>query len=222
MFSGLLLGTGAWYSRRCALNWKLKVTPYSRLLFQLQLSALRTEETGYGLLPTPMACEGEKNMMCSKQNYISNMARMGLLPTPRALMIEERLETYEARMKKRKDPVSPNLHILMLKGLLPTPTTQETPHYEAELTETGRRVASNGNSHSLNLADHAIRGLLPTPIARDLKGCTGENRQSDSVPDYIKRQTGAASQLNPLFVAEMMGFPPNWTVLPFQSGEEKA
>jgi hypothetical protein len=22
--------------------------------------------------------------------------------------------------------------------------------------------------------------------------------------------------------AEMMGFPPNWTVLPFQSGEEKA
>lgn len=29
---------------------------------------------------------------------------------------------------------------------------------------------------------------------------------------------GKTSQLNPLFVAEMMGFPPDWTVLPFQSG----
>lgn len=29
---------------------------------------------------------------------------------------------------------------------------------------------------------------------------------------------GKTSQLNPLFVAEMMGFSPDWTVLPFQSG----
>lgn len=33
---------------------------------------------------------------------------------------------------------------------------------------------------------------------------------------------GGTSQLNPLFVAEMMGFPPDWTVLPFQSGDQKA
>jgi hypothetical protein len=35
-------------------------------------------------------------------------------------------------------------------------------------------------------------------------------------------QTSKTSQLNPRFVAEMMGFPPNWTELPFQSGETKA
>lgn len=35
----------------------------------------------------------------------------------------------------------------------PTPTTQETEHPQAELTETGRRKTGNGNSHSLNLAD---------------------------------------------------------------------
>jgi hypothetical protein len=35
-------------------------------------------------------------------------------------------------------------------------------------------------------------------------------------------QTGKTSQLNPLFVAEMMGFPTDWTILPFQSGETKA
>jgi hypothetical protein len=30
---------------------------------------------------------------------------------------------------------------------------------------------------------------------------------------------GKTSQLNPLFVLEMMGFPPNWTELPFLNGE---
>jgi len=33
--------------------------------------------------------------------------------------------------------------------------------------------------------------------------------------------TGEPSQLNPRFVAEMMGFPVNWTVLPFQNGTKK-
>jgi hypothetical protein len=30
---------------------------------------------------------------------------------------------------------------------------------------------------------------------------------------------GTTSQLNPLFVAEMMGFPTDWTLLPFLNGE---
>jgi hypothetical protein len=33
---------------------------------------------------------------------------------------------------------------------------------------------------------------------------------------------GKSSQLNPRFVAEMMGFPPDWTELPFTNGEMKA
>jgi DNA-cytosine methyltransferase len=35
-----------------------------------------------------------------------------------------------------------------------------------------------------------------------------------------QQKTGTTSQLNPRFVAEMMGFPPNWTELPFLSGEK--
>jgi hypothetical protein len=34
-----------------------------------------------------------------------------------------------------------------------------------------------------------------------------------------KGTPGKTFQLNPRFVAEMMGFPPDWTELPFQSGE---
>lgn len=39
----------------------------------------------------------------------------------------------------------------------PTPTTQETPHPQATLTETGRRASADGTtSHSLNLCDAAL------------------------------------------------------------------
>jgi len=37
----------------------------------------------------------------------------------------------------------------------------------------------------------------------------------------INHILGVRSHLNPRFVGEMMGFPPNWTELPFQSGEQK-
>ena len=59
-------------------------------------------------------------------------------------------------------------------GLWPTPTTQETEHPDAELTETGRRKTKDGtNSHSLGLADMAI--LWPTPTTRDYKDGSAES-----------------------------------------------
>jgi len=56
-FAGLLIGTEGWYSRRCALTWKLVGTPYNRFYFQLAASALPTEEIASGLLPTPTASD---------------------------------------------------------------------------------------------------------------------------------------------------------------------
>jgi hypothetical protein len=53
------------------------------------------------------------------------------------------------------------------------------------------------------LENYAAMGILPTP----LQGSIVENNQ-----------IGTDSQLNPLFVAEMMGFPTDWTILPFQNG----
>jgi hypothetical protein len=71
-------------------------------------------------------------------------------------------------------------------------------------------------------------GMLPTPFLRDYKGARStealeraERNNTNSLPDAFA-QTGKSSQLNPRFVAEMMGFPVNWTELPFQNGETKA
>jgi len=71
-------------------------------------------------------------------------------------------------------------------------------------------------------------GMIPTPTASDWKGGTirtGENEkfQDNMLQHYIRasvEQDSKTSQLNPRFVAEMMGFPPNWTELPFQSGDK--
>lgn len=73
---GLLLGTTAWYSSRCALTWKAKVTKSNRLLFQLAPSTPRTGETGSGLLPT-VQTQGLK--VCKNGKSIPMM-----LPTPDA------------------------------------------------------------------------------------------------------------------------------------------
>ena len=59
-----------------------------------------------------------------------------------------------------------------------------------------------------------FHGLLPT---LEHIGRKGKNPRQGGLPDFFA-QTGRSFQLNPLFVAEMMGFPVNWTVLPFLPG----
>jgi hypothetical protein len=149
-FSALLLGTEGWYSTRCALNLKLKVTPYNRLFFQLQPSTLRTEETEFGLLPTPRTADVEvgtvKNVQTDGKGYY--------------------------------------------------------------------RTNTHGVRWGVKLRDVVESRMLPTPRAFAYKDSATDRGKSN-----LGEVTGAGSQLNPRFVAEMMGFPPNWTELPFQSGE---
>jgi hypothetical protein len=90
---------------------------------------------------------------------------------------------------------------------------------------------TEGSMHSVTLTRAMAMGMLPTPNQRDYLGCTTPGTRITStgktqnygevLPDTIKRITGTTSQLNPLFVEEMMGFPKNWTTLPFLNGETK-
>lgn len=78
----------------------------------------------------------------------------------------------------------------------------------------------------------AVNGMLPTPIRRDyqpsvspqtLKRKDGKMRTDSlcNLPvmlgEHCLQNGGRTSQLNPLFVEEMMGFPLMWTTLPFLS-----
>jgi len=105
----------------------------------------------------------------------------------------------------------------------PTPTTQEVPHPEAELTESGRRKTKDGqSSHSLNLEDRASNWLTPS-ANEDAAGTLAGNMQN-----MLSHQVQAQAQsgkifspnvptshrrLNPKFVEWLMGWPEGWLEL---------
>lgn len=198
-FTGLLVGTGAWYSKRCKLTWRLLGTKYNRTYCRLLVSVRPTSGIGFGLLPTPKATE-----------------------------IEEDYQEWKARQVASGNPknmgkTTTNIGTMARNGLLPTPQARD--ERSGSKPEDGRYIRKAEQGWGFNLNDLAVSGMLPTPRARDHKGArtsealeeAGRN-ETNSLPDYFS-QTGKTSQLNPQFVAEMMGFPPDWLELPFQNTE---
>lgn len=71
MFGELLVGTGIGIRRGASLTWCLKVTPSSRVYFQLAVSTpYRRERVWFAYRE---GLRGSQNMMSSNQKYISNM-----------------------------------------------------------------------------------------------------------------------------------------------------
>jgi hypothetical protein len=207
MFAGFLVGTGEWYSTRCRLTWKIVGTKSSRLYFQLVPKMLPTEGTEFGLWPTVTSVQRDH---------------------------PERVEKLKATgattmMSRKAGENRPNsvLDMAMFTGLLKTPTKMD-----GEVTS-GKKNPKSGNSGTL--AQELMSGypptmeklgLLPTPTAQVVKHGHSEKywdnrigkRQMD-IAMWNAQANGKTSQLNPLFVEEMMGFPENWTLSPFLSGE---
>ncbi len=101
-------------------------------------------------------------------------------------------------------------------GLLPTVTTMDS----TGATETEK--AGKGDSQN-SLTRMALRGqLLFTPKTTDNQiHYKTKNWKGDDLGSQINEIFGTRSRLSPHFVLEMMGFPKNWTELPFQNGETK-
>ena len=149
------------------------------------------------LLPTPVATEIHHAERVRKWKTVN-------LPSPRAQIAGEK---------------NPNglTDFLDFYGILPE-SMPENPGQED----------TDGNNLEESILEWLAEGqVMPTPTARDWKGAPtlenlkkrGKIPQKNSLPDFFAR-TGKSFQLNPLFVAEMMGFPPGWTVLPFLSEEK--
>lgn len=224
MFAALLIGTEDWFSTRSSLTWKLKATKCSRFYFQLAPSMLPTVETGFGLWPTPNTVQRGRPEIAqqmkdqglplytrrdkegnNRQFSILDFAIYnGMLPTPMAA------EGFKMTGKESQTTLTK----LIRQGMLPTPTTQDA----------GKATKKMRDEHQNNLTA-VVFNMLPTPTATDYKGGGNratEKRQKDKLSNFMHADhgtTGKTSHLNPRFVAEMMGFPANWTELPFQSGE---
>jgi hypothetical protein len=82
-------------------------------------------------------------------------------------------------------------------GLLPTPLVYQG----VRPLKDGKNITRNGKKTGLHLLQMARANMLPFPAGWP----NGE------IP-------GKTSQLNPRFVLDMMGYPVDWTELPFQNG----
>lgn len=109
--------------------------------------------------------------------------------------------------------------VFMPLGFMPTPTALDCG--------SGRmnRSLSKGASERPTLALAARMGMLPTPTANDARNVSLPPSQAKRDGGMVKTamqsdeyRAGAGFRLNPRFVAEMMGFPVDWTALPFQGG----
>lgn len=208
MFMVSLIGMGEWSSKRCVLTWRVLGTKYNRYYCQLRASVRHTTECEFGLLPTPTAMnrnitqeQTEKRHQIyggnTREMYLENFAVMGMLPTPNAYdwNTPRKEETFKEAQQKHKEKgvnLQNPLKQMASMGMLPTPTTRD--HKSGQSPSGMRR--KNGKSREDQLNN------LPVML--------GKHTQ----------QTGMVShQLNPQFVAEMMGFPTDWTELPFLSGD---
>ena len=229
-FSALLIGMGGWYSKRCKLTWRLKGTKSNRMYFQLQASTLPTEGIESGLLlGTPRAQERPRSEKFregrtpSPIEYAEQYSEM--LPTP----------TTGADQKTQYQQGGRSLmNYLDFHGMLPTPLASEIHHPERvkKLKETGAETMAsrkNGANRPNGLTDYLdFHGMLPTPTTSCANAGTDKERPIDQpsrrseLNHLMSQEAGTRSQLNPQFVEEMMGFPENWTLSPFLSGETKA
>ena len=191
-------------------------------------------------LPTPNAMDiplkdmeinerGRRNPKKGKTDHslgLEDMAVAKLLPTPTAI------DKGGGRINRSLSPNAadrPTLALAARKGLLPTPCSIEATKFTKTI---------NPNSQmGQGLTALAVNGLLSTPTAMEIKhsnrvkglkekgakgmysrknGALRPNGLTDFL-DFNNQVSGGTSQLNPLFVEEMMGFPFMWTALPFLS-----
>lgn len=111
-------------------------------------------------------------------------------------------------------------------GLLPTASSRDWKGKRRSLKDGKNTSDTTGTAFGLDL-NQAIERLLPTCTTRDWKDTPGmatTGKDGRSRLDQLPRQIGAnlGLKLQPGFAAWMMGFPENWTELPFQGGGEKA
>ena len=88
MLKALLISTKAWYSDRCLMTWKMKVSKANVLLFQLQASVRGIKENESGLYPTPTQDSASERTKKYSQGGMPLPMAVKMFPTPTAGCVE--------------------------------------------------------------------------------------------------------------------------------------
>ena len=228
MLKALLISTKAWYSDRCLMTWKTKVSKANVLLFQLQASVRGIKGNESGLSPTtyPTPTRGMyKQDVKDNGDYARRIKEKGhqimlpafvkLYPTPTTMDHIDRngMRPRRAATNRKTGDLSE-----MIK-MYPTPRASDMEGGATKdvQIENGHFFRENkkGVRWGVKLRD-AIE-MYPTPVARDHKDAGynitwKESRdQKSSLPRQVLKDNKPGGKLNPNFVEFLMGYPMNWT-----------
>ena len=228
MLKGLLTSTTAWYSDRCKLIWKKKVSKSNVLLFQLQASVLGIKEKEFGLsdvmYPTPTSQDHSRNTvppsigktrgMDLSMRVVADQIKM--YPTPNTQDYKtnpgEDLENWKKRAKEKKKK-GINLHFALRQAvqMYPTPTQDSASERTKKYKQGGTPLPL-----AVKMLYLEKKKILTTPTVNDSKNLTFPPSQQKRVGSLIKdvmdhQKIKPGGKLNPNFVEFLMGYPMNWT-----------
>lgn len=228
MLKALLISTKAWYSDRCLMTWKTKVSKANVLLFQLQASVhgIKGNESGLSPItyPTPTTMDhiDRKGMRPSraatnrKTGYLSEMIKM--YPTPTRGMYKQDVKDNGeyARSIKEKG------HQIMLPAfmkLYPTPTQDSASERTKKYSQGGMPLPMAVKMFPTPSAScHMDVVAPPETVTQNNQGWsvtrvgTG-TKFGAKLNDVVNKldQEKLGGRLNPNFVEFLMGYPMNWT-----------
>ena len=200
MLKVLLTSKTAWYSDRCKLTWKKKVSKSNVLLYQLQASVLGIKEKEFGLWATPNTMDtlpprskeavirqmttarkgSTKPSNLREQVHTETMKMYGwMYPTPTQ-------DSASERTKKYKQGGTP---LPMAVKMFPTPSAS----CQMDVVAPPETVQQNSKGWS---------------VTRVGTGTKFGAKLNDVVNKINKKPGG---KLNPNFVEFLMGYPMNWT-----------
>jgi hypothetical protein len=162
--------------------------------------------------------------------YQENLEWKGLLPTPQSMDIRSDVRKPEERSEAANQGGCSNLREWAANGLLPTPKVSDVEGGVVKdvQVENGKYFRENkdGVRWGVKLRDVVETQIMPTPTATDYKGAyppasidnfPQRRNMIRNVYQYEKEEYDPKTcQLSPQFVLEMMGFPTDWTLIPFQ------
>ena len=220
MCKALLTSKTAWYSDRCKMTWKVKVSKSNVSLFQLQASVLGTKGTESGLWATPNTMdhlpprspEGTKKLMEGHRKgrtKPSNLREqvdpetMKMYPTPNTYDYKtnpgEDYQNWKVRAEKKKEQ-GISLHFALRQAvqkeeeekiMWPTPSAS----CQMDVVAPPETVTKNSSGWSVT------RVGTGTKFGAKL----------NDVVNKVSQPIEPGGKLNPTFVEFLMGFPESWT-----------
>ena len=184
----------------------------------------------HGILPTPNASEATKwattyNPNSQMGSGLTAMAINGMLPTPSAadatmgavLGKNDRIvQTPSGTLRKVTPTTNFSLGLARTVQLLPTPCAQDFKKRGVNSKQKG--LPEMFRKCDWLLTPSASDGMRAMMTMDNLKAHRKKNAAQSNLAEQIAHKIGGGtSQLSPLFVEEMMGYPLIYLVLPFLS-----